>query len=131
MLALKARVACVREVRAGERAGYGGEFLARRDSRLAVLAIGYADGLPRALSNGAGQVLIRGVRLPVAGRICMDQTLVDATDAPQVRPGDEAVLIGVSGAERITAQDVAAAAGTIPNEILSRLGSRLGRVVLL
>lgn len=76
-------------------------------------------------------MLIRGVRLPVAGRICMDQTLVDATDAPQVRPGDEAVLIGVSGAERITAQDVAAAAGTIPNEILSRLGSRLGRVVLL
>ena len=131
VLALKARVACVREVRAGERAGYGGEFLARRDSRLAVLAIGYADGLPRALSNGAGQVLIRGVRLPVAGRRCMDQTLVDATDAPQVRPGDEAVLIGVSGAERITAQDVAAAAGTIPNEILSRLGSRLGRVVLL
>lgn len=131
VLALKARVACVRRVRAGETAGYGRDFLARRDSLLAVLSIGYADGLPRALSNGAGQVLIRGVRLPVAGRICMDQTLVDVTDAPQVRPGDEAVLIGASGAERITALDMAAAAGTIPNEILSRLGSRLERVVLL
>ena len=94
-----------------------------------MLSIGYADGLPRALSCGNGQVLINGHRAPIVGRICMDQTLVDVTDIPFLCPGGEAVLIGSSGSEEITAYDLAEACGTITNEILSRLGERLGRVL--
>ena len=93
-----------------------------------MLSIGYADGLPRALSCGAGCALVRGRRAPIAGRICMDQTLLDVTDIPGVAPGDEAVLLGEQAGARLSAWDVAGAAGTIPNEILSRLGPRLPRI---
>ena len=127
VLSLKARVAQVRQVPAGEGAGYGLEFRARRPSRIAALTIGYGDGLPRSLSRGAGSVLLHGKRAPIAGMVCMDQTLVDVTDIPQVSPGDTAVLIGKSGGQEILAADLAAWAGTIPNEILSRLGQRLRR----
>lgn len=130
VLSLKARVAQLQTLRPGERAGYDLQFTARRETRLAVLSIGYADGLPRCLSCGVGTVLLRGRRAPIAGRICMDQTLVDATEIPETAPGDEAVLIGKSGAEEITACDVAEAAGTISNEILSRLGGRLERIAV-
>jgi serine/alanine racemase len=97
VLSLKARVAQVRQVRKGEGAGYDLQFVARRDSRLAVLTIGYADGLPRSLSCGVGAVLLHGRKAPVAGRVCMDQTLVDVTDLPNASPGDVAVLIGTDG----------------------------------
>lgn len=127
VLSLKARVASVKELFPGECAGYGRAFCADRKRRLAVLTIGYADGLPRSLSNGVGAVLIRGKRAPVAGRICMDQTIVDVSDIPKVRAGDTAVVIGRSGAEEITACDLAQQSGTITNEILSRLGGRLER----
>ena len=130
MLSLKARVAAVKTLKKGEGAGYGLCFQAKRETRLAVLSIGYADGLPRQLSCGRGSVLRHGRAAPIAGLLCMDQTLVDVTDIPQVRPGDEAVLIGRSGALRQSAEDLARAAGTIPNEILSRLGSRPERTVL-
>ena len=128
VLSLKARVALVRTLRAGECAGYGLAFSAARESRLAVLSIGYADGLPRALSCGVGCALVRGRRAPIAGRICMDQTLLDVTDIPGVAPGDEVVLLGEQAGARLSAWDVAGAAGTIPNEILSRLGPRLPRI---
>ena len=130
VLSLKTRVAQVQMLQPGERAGYDLRFTARRETRLAVLSIGYADGLPRSLSCGVGAVLLHGCRAPVVGRICMDQTLVDATEIPETAPGDEAVLIGNSGAEKITACDVAEAAGTISNEILSRLGARLERIAV-
>lgn len=130
VLSLKARVASVRHLSPGEGAGYDLAFHARRETRLAALSIGYADGLPRCLSCGVGRVLIRGREAPVAGLICMDQTLVDVTDIPGVRPGDEAVIIGRSGAEKISAYDVAEQAGTISNEILSRLGGRLERILV-
>lgn len=125
VLSLKARVAQVREIPAGESAGYGLRFTARRPSRIAVLTIGYGDGLPRSLSCGAGSVLVRGRRAPVAGMVCMDQTLIDVTDIPEAASGDMAVLIGKSGAEEIGAAELAARAGTIPNEVLSGLGRRL------
>ena len=128
VLSLKARVALVRTLRAGACAGYGLAFSAARESRLAVLSIGYADGLPRALSCGAGCALVRGRRAPIAGRICMDQTLLDVTDIAGVAPGDEVVLLGEQAGARLSAWDVAGAAGTIPNEILSRLGPRLPRI---
>lgn len=126
VLSLKARVAQVRELALGEGAGYGLRFTAQRPSRIAVLTIGYGDGLPRSLSCGAGSVLLHGKKASVAGMVCMDQALVDVTEIPQASPGDTAVVIGKSSSEEIRAADLASQAGTIPNEILSRLGQRLG-----
>ncbi|MCM1558733.1 MAG: serine racemase VanT catalytic subunit [Butyrivibrio sp.] len=128
VLSLKARVSSLRTLHIGESAGYGLSFIADREMRLAVLSIGYGDGLPRALSQGKGRVLIHGHSAPVIGRICMDQTLVDVSRIPRVTQGDTAVLIGVSAAEEITVGELAACCDTITNEILSRLGARLERV---
>ena len=97
---------------------------------LATLSIGYADGWPRTLSNGAGRVLLHGRTAPIVGLICMDQLLVDVTDMEGVAPGDTATLIGRDGDAVLTAEEAAQAAGTITNELLSRLGPRLERVVL-
>lgn len=130
VLSLKARVTLIRTLRMGEAVGYGLLHVAKRDSKIAVLSIGYADGLPRSLSCGIGGVLINGQRVPIIGCICMDQTLVDITDIPNVLSGDIAVLIGRSGEREITACDLAEQAGTISNEILSRLGKRLERIVV-
>lgn len=130
VLTLKARVACVKRLSDGETAGYGRAYAARGRRRLAVLTVGYADGLPRSLSNGVGAVLLGGKRAPIAGRICMDQTIVDVSDIPGVRAGDTAVVIGRSGEEQISAYDLADQCGTITNELLSRLGARLERRVL-
>ena len=103
--------------------------MAKRPTKLATITIGYADGLSRLLSGGRGSVLIRGHRVPLAGRVCMDQTLVDVTGIPDVQQGDIAVLIGRSGSEVLTAYDMAEAAGTITNEIFTSLGARLTRIV--
>lgn len=130
VLSLKARIASVRNIHAGESVGYGLEFKADRDMKIATLAIGYADGLPRGLSGGVGAALIEGRRANVVGRICMDQTIVDVSGIAGVKAGDEAVLIGRSGDEEISVCDLAKETGTITNEILSRLGGRLDRVVV-
>ena len=118
----------MRALHPGEHAGYGLDFTARREMQVAALTIGYADGLPRALSSGVGSVLIHGKRAPILGRICMDQTLVDITGIPEARAGDTAVILGTSGEETISVCDIAGQAGTIANEILSRLGPRLDRL---
>lgn len=128
VLSLKARIAAVKALYQGESAGYGIQFTAASDMRIAALAIGYADGLPRALSSGVGSVLIHGHRAPVIGRICMDQTIVDVSGIEDVQAGEEAVLIGRSGDLEISVCDIAKQAGTITNEILSRMGARLERV---
>lgn len=125
VLSLRARVVSLRELPAGEGAGYGLAFRCVRDTRLAVVSIGYADGLFRALSQSGGEVLIRGRRCPMAGRMCMDQLLVDVTDLPEVEAGDVVTLIGRDGGERIFAEWVAEQCGTITNELFSRLGGRL------
>lgn len=125
VLSLRARVATVRTLPPGAGAGYGLAFTARRPTRLAVLTIGYADGLPRCLEGGC--VLLHGRRAPIVGRLCMDQTLVDVTDLPAVQAGDTAVVIGTDGQETISAMEVAQRCGTITNELLSRLGPRLER----
>lgn len=130
VLALKSQVALLRSIHAGEAAGYGRAFLAKRDTLLAVLPIGYGDGYPRALS-GKGRVMIRGRLVPVAGRICMDQLTVDVTDLPEVAVGDEAVLVDSRPGSCLSASNVADAAGTIPNELLCRLGERLLRLLSL
>ena len=131
VLSLKARIASVRTLHAGESAGYGLAFIAHSDMRIAVLPIGYADGLPRNLSEapkGPAAVLINGQRAPIIGRICMDQTLIDVSGIPDAVPGGTAVLIGTSGEQEITVGELAEQCGTITNEILSRLGSRLDRI---
>ncbi|HET8761442.1 MAG TPA: alanine racemase, partial [Nitrospiria bacterium] len=105
---------------------YGRTFVTRRESLIAVLPIGYADGYPRALSN-RGAVLIRGRKAPVAGRVCMDLTMVDATDVPGVAEGDEVVLIGSQDGASLPAEDVAETAGTIAYELLCGIGPRVPR----
>lgn len=129
VLSLKTRVALVKEIFAGESAGYGLEFTAEYTMRIAVLTIGYADGLPRSLSNGRGAVLIHGKKASIIGNICMDQTLVDISDIADVQAGDTAIVIGRSGMQEITVCDLADRAGTITNEILSRLGQRPVRIM--
>ncbi len=126
-LALKARVTSVRTVKAGEGAGYGLAFRPGRESRVAAVSIGYADGLPRSLS-GRGHALVRGKKVPVAGRVCMDQLLLDVTELPEVKPGDVVTFLGRDRGEVLSAETVAEEAGTITNELLSRLGARLERV---
>lgn len=128
VLSLYAGVVSVRTLEKGECAGYGLAFRARRRTRLAVLSVGYADGVPRRLSCGKGYVLVGGKRAPIAGRICMDQMLVDVTGIAGVKAGDRAVLIGRDGKESISVCDMAGRAGTISNEILSCLGARLERM---
>lgn len=125
VLSLRARVATVRTLRAGEGAGYGLAFQALRQTRLAVITIGYADGLPRDLAQRGGEVLLHGRRCPMVGRICMDQLLVDVTELPELRPGDIATIIGRDGGCEIRAEELAEHCGTITNELLSRLGGRL------
>ena len=128
VLALRTRVALVRSIRKGEAAGYGRQFVASRDTDIAVLSIGYADGVPRCLSD-KGYVLIRGCTAPIIGRICMDQTMVDVTGLA-VQCGDVATLIGRDGSAEISAAEMANRCGTITNEILSRLSDRLKRICL-
>ena len=128
VLSLRARIAAVKTVPAGEGAGYGLAFHAGRESTLAVLTVGYADGLPRCLSGGVGRVLVNGRSAPIAGRICMDQTLVDVTGIPGVSPGGAATLIGCDGDECISVFELSEKSGSITNEILSRLSARLERV---
>lgn len=128
VLFLRARVASVRTLAPGEGAGYGLAFRARERRRLAAVTIGYADGLPRDLPQRGGEVLIRGMRCPIVGRLCMDQMLIDVTHVPETAPGDVVTLIGQDGGERIRAEDVAQRCATITNELLSRLGGRLAVV---
>lgn len=130
VLSLRARVACVRRVPAGEGVGYGLLGSSPTERNIAVVAIGYADGVPRSLS-GSASVLVSGVRCPVVGRVCMDQLMVDVTGVGGVSPGDVATLIGCDGTCEIRVEEVAKAAGTISNEVLSRLGERLPRVVAI
>lgn len=130
VLSLKTRVAAVKDIYKGEALGYGLQFRAQRNMKTAALAAGYADGVPRALSYAGGCVLIRGKKAPVIGRICMDQMTVDVSGIENVHTGDTAVLIGTCGGLAISACDLAEQAGTITNEILSRMGARLERVVV-
>jgi alanine racemase len=127
ILAWKTRVVSLREIQAGETAGYNATFRAKRATRLALLPVGYADGLNRLLSN-KGYVLIRRCRAPIAGRVSMDQTIVDVTEISGVAIGDEVVLIGEQEGETITAYDLADIAGTIPYEVLCGIGARVPRV---
>jgi len=126
VLSWKTRIAQIKEVPVGEYIGYGCSLRTTHAMRLAVLPVGYYDGYPRALS-GRGYVLIHGRRAPLAGRVCMNMTMVDITDLPEARLEDEAILIGRNGGDAVTADALAALCGTINYEIVSRIGRHLPR----
>ena len=126
VLEWKSQVVGVRHVEAGAAVGYNSTFVATEPMRLALVAIGYADGLDRKLGNHFN-LLVRGQRAPIVGRVSMDQTVIDVTEIEGVEPCDEVVIIGAQDEERITAFDHADAAGTIPWEVFTRIGARVER----
>src|ERR1035441_10094823 len=129
VLSWKTSVVGVRSVPAGAVVGYNGAFVATEPMRLALVAAGYGDGLDRRLGNRFS-LLVRGERAPIAGRISMDQTVLDVTEIPGVEAGDEVVILGSQGGETITAFDHADATGTIPWEVFTRIGARVRRVAV-
>jgi alanine racemase len=129
VLAWKARVVAIHDLAPGDKVGYGGTYTAPGPVRTATISTGYADGYPRALS-GRGELLVRGRRVPVIGRVSMDFTTFDASDVPDIALGDEVVLIGEQDGERITADDLARTVDSISWEILARIGPRVERVLV-
>jgi len=127
VVAVRARVIRVTEVEPGATLGYGATHVATAPERWVTLGIGYGDGLPRSLSS-RGEVLLRGRRVPILGRISMDMTVVLGTAVPDLEPGEVATVLGWDGEARISPEEVAALAGTIHYEILTGLGPRLPRV---
>lgn len=124
VLSLHARISLIKDLLPGENVSYGRNFEAKKPMRIAAVTIGYADGLPRHLSNKEEPVLIHGKRSYILGNICMDQILVDVTDIPEARVGDTVTLLGQDGDEMIRVEDMADRAGTITNEVLCRLSVR-------
>ena len=127
VLSWHSRIVLTRQIPEGDTVGYGRSWQARGPRRLAVIPVGYGDGYPRSLSN-CHEVLICGQRAPIAGRICMDQMMADITHIPQAHCGSLVTLIGEQEEGHITAEETAARAGTIANELLCRLGDRIRRV---
>lgn len=125
VLSLKSQVVLIRKIQKDDSFGYGRVFVAGRDSTIAILSIGYADGIPRNLSCGKGYVIINGCQAPIVGRICMDQLAVDITYIPNVEVGNTAILIGRDNLSELSAPEVADNSGSISNELLSRVGRRL------
>ena len=127
VLTWKARVVHVNDVPFGETVGYGCTYICTRPRRIAVLPVGYYEGLDRSLSN-RGRALIRGQVAPVVGRVAMNMCMVDVTDIPDIAVGDEAVLIGGQGSRAITAEDHAGLLGTINYEVVTRISASVPRV---
>jgi len=125
-LSLHSRIVHVKGLRPGEGTGYGLKSVVNRPSTIAVVPAGYADGLDRRLA-GNGYMLVRGRRAPIVGSVCMDMTMIDVTGT-EVAPGDEVVIIGQQGNESLDVREIAASVGTIPYELLCRVGARIERV---
>jgi alanine racemase len=126
VLSLRAQVAHVKRLPRGSRISYGLRYEMRRDSCVATVPIGYADGVPRNLGIAGGEVLVHGERAPIAGTVTMDQLMIDAGDLP-VEVGDEVVLLGAQGDDEITAGEWAEHLGTIAYEIVTGIGTRVPR----
>ena len=125
-LRLVSHVSFVKEVEPGTSISYGGTFTAPKKMRIATIPVGYGDGYSRSLSN-KGEVLIRGKRAKILGRVCMDQFMVDVTDIPEAGFMDEAVLIGADGEDRITVEELADLSGRFNYEFVCCLGKRIPR----
>ncbi|MED1945441.1 MULTISPECIES: serine racemase VanT catalytic subunit [Brevibacillus] len=128
VLSLKARVVQVKQVETGASVGYGRAYTAQKDSKIAIVSIGYADGVPRMLSQSGATCLIKGKRRPIIGFVCMDQLIVDITDMEGVQKGDVVTFIGRDQEEGITPEEMAHQCKTITNELVCRLGERVKRV---
>jgi len=126
-LSLKTSVIMIKKAKKGDRVSYNGTYRVKKDTELAALPIGYGDGFSRLLSN-SGEVIIKGKRYPVAGRVCMDLTLLDLGTNSRVRPGDEATLIGKNGRESITASEIASKYKTIPYEVVCGINNGIKRI---
>jgi alanine racemase len=129
VLSLKGRVVRLTPIAPGEPVSYGRTWTASRPSLIGLVMCGYADGLPRALSN-RGSVLVRGRRAPIVGRVCMDMCMVDVSDIPDVAVDDEVVIIGRQGEQEISADELAELCGTISYEILCGISARVPRLYL-
>ncbi len=126
-MSVKSHVVMVKDIPAGRSIGYGATFTAKKDMRIATIPVGYADGYFRRLSN-KGFVLIGGKRAPITGRVCMDQFMVDVSDIADVKAGDEVVLLGRSGNEEITAEELSELAGSFNYELVCDVSKRVPRV---
>lgn len=124
---IKAYVSFVKTLEAGVEVGYGGTFTTTRQTKVATIPVGYADGYPRALS-GKGRVLIQGKSVPIIGRICMDQFMVDVTDIEDVKEGDTVTLVGCDGDSCISIEEVSEMAHSFNYEFVCDIGKRIPRV---
>lgn len=129
VLSLKSHLVYVKELEKGTPVSYGGTYVAKCWMRIATVPVGYGDGYPRSLSN-KGYVLIRGKRAAILGRVCMDQFMVDVSDIPEAKEGDEVTLIGSDGAEEITMEMLGELSGRFNYELACDLGKRIPRVYL-
>jgi len=127
VMSIKTRIVHVQEVRRGEKVGYGGSWEARRATRIAILPVGYDDGVDWRLGN-KGEVLVRGRRVAIVGRISMDYTTIDASDVAGVGVGDVVTLLGADGGSRIRAEEIAARSGTVPYAVTCSIGKRVERI---
>jgi alanine racemase len=125
-MTIKSKILCIRNIPADTPVSYGRTFITKRQSRIGVVPLGYADGYSRSFSNNA-EMLVKGTRVPVAGRVCMDLSMVDLTEVDNVEKNDEVVILGRQGTETITAEELASRSNTISYEILTSLGSRARR----
>ncbi|HET9435132.1 MAG TPA: alanine racemase, partial [Chitinophagaceae bacterium] len=121
---LKSTIAQIRHLTVGETVGYNRKGIIEKDSIIATVCIGYADGFTRKFGNGVGKILVRGHLAPVIGTVCMDMTMIDVTHIPGVKQGDEVIIFG----KEISIQDLANWAGTIPYEIMTGISERVKRV---
>jgi alanine racemase len=121
---LKSTIAQIRHLKAGETVGYNRKGVIEKDSIIATVSIGYADGFSRRFGNGAGKIWVKGQLAPVIGAVCMDMTMIDVTDIPGAKQGDEVTIFG----KEIPIQDLANWAGTIPYEIMTGISERVKRV---
>ena len=124
---LKSRVVYVKDVKAGETIGYGGTYTLPEDKRIATVGVGYADGYPRALSN-QGRMLVHGQYAPIVGRVCMDQTMIDVSDIPGVKVGDEVVLVGKQGENDILVEEPAEMSASFNYEFVCDVNRRVPRI---
>ncbi|MBQ3465411.1 MAG: alanine racemase [Firmicutes bacterium] len=127
VMSVKANIVQLKKVPAGTSISYGRKWTAQKDSIIATIPLGYADGYPRPYSSKA-EVIVNGVMAPITGNICMDQCMIDVTNVPYVRVGDEVTIMGRDGIYEVSADDIAAATGTINYEIACAFGQRLPKV---
>ena len=129
VMSVKANIVLLKDVPTGFSVGYGRKFIAERPSKIATISLGYADGISRAYSS-EGRVIVRGKYVPIAGNICMDQMMLDVTDVPGVKQGDEVIIMGTDGNLTVTAEEIAEKVGTINYEIICSFGQRLPKVYI-